>query len=167
MEVWRGKIKHRRRISCRKNMENSWKGSYTVEAALVFSMTFFVLAALLITAFYVHDRAVLQAVTCEASSAATNFITKSERSTAAAQVEKQLKKKRFLGSRGISGKTAAGDREIIGSWSAVYPVPGMVRKYLSGSSLKIQTKWDSKILEPADTIRKIRDAGELLTGGDQ
>ena len=42
-----------------------WKGSYTVEAALVFPIILFVLAALLILAFYVHDRGILQGLAKE------------------------------------------------------------------------------------------------------
>ena len=36
------------------------KGSYTVEAAAVVSITFLVLASMLIGMFYLHDRAVFQ-----------------------------------------------------------------------------------------------------------
>ena len=144
-----------------------WKGSYTVEGALVFSMTFFVLAALLIVTFYVHDRAVVQAVTCEAVSAGSNFLTSKECSSAAAQVRKQLTSSRLLGSRNLSGTAAVGSKEVVASWKATYPVPGMVMRYLSGNTLRIQTSWKGKILDPADTIRKIRGAGEILTGGKQ
>lgn len=143
------------------------RGSYTVEGALVFSMTFFILAALLIVTFYVHDRAVIQAVTCEAASAGSNFLTAKERSATAAKVKKQLGQKRLLGSRNLSGNAAAGSKEVVASWKAVYPVPGMVMKYFSGSQLRIQTQWNGKILKPSDTIRKIRGAGALLGGGDQ
>lgn len=138
-----------------------------MEGALVFSMTFFVLAALLIAAFYVHDRAVIQAVTCEAASVGSNFITQEEGSSAASRVKKQMKAKRLLGSQGLSGNAAVGTKTVTASWKAAYPVPGMVMKYLAKNRLQIQTGWTSKILEPADIIRKIRGAGELLTGGDQ
>lgn len=143
------------------------QGSYTVEGALVFSITFFILAALLIVTFYVHDRAVIQAVTCEAASTATNFLTSKERSAAAAKAKKQLGQKRLLGSRNLSGNAAVGSKEVVAAWKASYPVPGMVMKYLSRNVLQIQTQWNGKITKPSDTIRKIRGAGALLSGGDQ
>lgn len=133
----------------------------------MFSMTFFVLAALLIVTFYVHDRAVIQAITCEAASAGSNFITQKEGSSAAARVKKQMKVARLLGSKGLSGSAAVGTKEATASWKAAYPVPGMIMKYLDRNRLSIQARWTSRILDPADTIRKIRGAGELLTGGDQ
>lgn len=133
----------------------------------MFSMTFFVLAALLIVTFYVHDRAVIQAITCEAASAGSNFITQKEGSSAAARVKKQMKAARLLGSKGLSGSAAVGTKEATASWKAAYPVPGMIMKYLDRNRLSIQARWTSRILDPADTIRKIRGAGELLTGGDQ
>ena len=36
------------------------RGSYTIEAAVLLSMITFVLAALILTAFYLHDRSVCQ-----------------------------------------------------------------------------------------------------------
>lgn len=56
-----------------------WKGSYTVEAALVFPIILFVLAALLILAFYVHDCGILQGFACETAVAGSNYITENER----------------------------------------------------------------------------------------
>lgn len=42
------------------------RGSYTIEAAVLLSMITFVLAALILTAFYLHDRSVCQSTACEA-----------------------------------------------------------------------------------------------------
>lgn len=147
--------------------KNWLRGSYTVEGAVVFSLVFFVLAACLIAAFYVHDRAVLQAVTCEAASVSTNFLTAKERSKAAAAVKKQLKQTRLLGSRQLSGNASAGSKTVTAAWSASYPVPGIVMRYLKGNRLKIQTQWNGTIRNPSETVRKIRGAGALLAGGDQ
>lgn len=147
--------------------KNYLHGSYTVEGALVFSMTFFVLAALLIVTFYVHDRAVIQAVTCEAASVGTNFLTSKERSVAAAKVKKQFGQSRLLGSRNLSGNAAVGNKESTAIWKAVYPVPGMVMKYLSRNKLQIQAQWNGKIQTPSDTVQKIRGAGSFLIGGDR
>lgn len=49
------------------------KGSFTVEAAVLFSITFFVMGALILGTFYLHDRAVCQSVSCEAASAGSNL----------------------------------------------------------------------------------------------
>lgn len=157
-----------RRSGIQKNEKKTYlQGSYTVEGVLVFSVTFFVLAALLIVTFYAHDRAVIQAVTCEAASAGTNFLTSRERSAAAAKAKKQLGQKRLLGSKNLSGNASVGSKEVVAAWKASYPVPGMVMKYLSKNVLQIQTQWNGKITKPSDTIRRIRGAGELLSGGDQ
>ena len=76
-----------------------WKGSYTVEAALVFPIILFVLAALLILAFYVHDRGILQGLACETAVAGGNYITENERKAAANQVRNQAGPERLMGSR--------------------------------------------------------------------
>ena len=51
------------------------KGSFTVEAAVLFSITFFVMGALILGTFYLHDCAVCQSVSCEAASAGSNLET--------------------------------------------------------------------------------------------
>lgn len=146
--------------------ESSFRGSCTVEAAVVVSVTMFVLAALLIGAFYVHDRSVLQSQTCEAAVAGSIFCTEKERSEAAGKVKKTVTAGRLLGSRAVNGYAAAGSRESKAAWSAVYPVPGFAAKYLAANQLDISVKWTCKIVDPADIIRKIRGASELLMGED-
>ena len=143
------------------------KGSYTVEAAIVVTVTMFVLASLLIGTFYVHDRAVMQGLVCEAASAGSNFVTEEERKTAVQEVVKGINEERFLGSRGLNGNAASGSRSVTASWNAEYPVPGFAGRYLAQGSLDIKRSWTCKILNPADTIRKIKGVGELLTGGDK
>lgn len=138
------------------------QGSYTVEAAVVVSLVFFVLAALILCTFYVHDRAVFQSAACEASSAGNNFITAKERKEAMSEVKQRMTQSRFLGSKNIKGNTATGKKEASSSWSAVYPFPGFVMKFISGGRLEIRKSWSSKILNPADTIRMIRGVGELI-----
>lgn len=143
-----------------------FRGSYTVEAAVVVSITVFALAALLIGAFYVHDRSVLQSQTCEAALAGSIFATEKERSKAAEKIKNTVTKDRLLGSGGLEGYAATGNRECKAAWSASYPVPGFAVKYFAGDQLAITASWTCKILNPADTIRKIRGASELLTGGE-
>lgn len=146
--------------------EGSFTGSYTVEAAIVVSITVFVLGAFLIGAFYVHDRSVLQSQTCEAAAVGSIFCTEKERSAAAKEVEKTVTAGRLLGSRGLSGYTAIGSSESRAGWSAVYPIPGFAAKYLAANQLAVSATWTCKIIDPADTIRKIRGASELLMGED-
>lgn len=146
--------------------KNYLKGSYTVEAAVVVSLTFLVLASLMIGAFYLHDRVVLQGFVCEMAAAGSNFMTEAERKEAMGEVKKRLNANRFLGSRGLSGNAAAGKKEAAASWQAVYPVPGFAVKYISGNLIDIRQNWTCKIPDPADTIRKVRGIGDLLTGGE-
>ncbi len=150
------------RIRSRIPVSASWRGSYTVEAAAVVSITILILASLLITAFYVHDRAVLQSIACENAVVGSSCATDSERIAAAASIKTQVNASRFLGSREISGSTNVGETAAESVWSAVYPVPGFAMKYLAGGELSVQASWSSQIAAPADLIRLIRGAGELL-----
>lgn len=142
------------------------KGSYTVEAAVLLSVTAFVMAALILTVFYLHDRSVCQSAACEAAAAGNNFFLQNDRSTAAAGVRKQFGKERLLGSRALSKSTSAGKKEVSAQWKAVYPIPGFVMKYFTDSRLLIRASWKCRSADPAGTIRKIRGAADMLTGGD-
>ena len=142
------------------------RGSYTVEASFVVTMTLFVLAALILCTFYIHDRATLQASVCEAASVGSNFATEKERKQAAQKVIEDMSEGRLLGSRNLDGNVALGKREAVARWSAEYPVPGFAAKYLAEGSLNIRKTWTCKVLNPASTIRKITGVGELLTGGE-
>ncbi|MCD7736223.1 MAG: hypothetical protein LUI07_04545 [Lachnospiraceae bacterium] len=144
-----------------------WNGSYTVEAAMVVSIVIFVLSALVIASFYVHDCAVFQSYVCEIAAAGSSYATEDERENAVTSGKKEVKAARFLGSRELSGTVSAEKNKVTASWSAAYPVPGFAMKYLADSELSIDVSWSSKIVAPADTIRLIRGAGELITGGDE
>ncbi|MCC8044044.1 MAG: hypothetical protein LIP12_00905 [Clostridiales bacterium] len=150
----------------KKEKEKKWKGSYTVEAALVVSITFLVLASLVIGTFYLHDRAVFQCMVCEIASAGSSYATENERENAVSSLKMQVSASRFLGSKNLSGSASAGEKEIAASWTASFPVFGFAMQYLAGNELSIETSWTSKIIEPVDTIRLIRGAGELITEGD-
>ncbi|MCC8137288.1 MAG: hypothetical protein LIO76_04360 [Clostridiales bacterium] len=146
-----------------RNVSDSfWRGSYTVEAAAVVSITILILASLLIAAFYVHDRAVLQSIACESAAAAGNCAGESERNAAAASADSQVSASRFLGSRDVSGDTEADGDEAESVWNAVYPVPGFAMNYFTDNELAVQASWSCKIADPTKTIRLIRGAGELL-----
>lgn len=142
------------------------KGSYTVEAAVVISMTIFVLAALILCTFYLHDRATLQAIVCEAASVGSSFSTEKDRKEAMQGVVERINAGRFLGSRGLDGSAALGKRKATVLWNAKYPIPGFAARYLTEGELNIRKTWTCRILDPASTIRKIKGAGELLAGGD-
>lgn len=158
----------RKKVRCFREKMNliHLKGSYTVEAAVVVSMTIFVLSALIIGSFYIHDRSVLQSQACEAAVAGSIFFTEEDRSAAAKQVKQSVSANRLLGSRSLDGYTATGVKESKAAWNAVYPVPGLAAKFLTANQISISASWTSKIIDPADMIRKIRGAAELLLGED-
>lgn len=142
-----------------------WAGSYTVEAAVVMPLILFVLAALLICAFYVHDSGVFQSMVCETVSAGCNFITEAERKDAVEQQRAFVRESRFLGSRGIFAQASCGKAKVSAVCSAEYPVPGFAAKYLYGSSLQIRKQWEGQMTEPAKVIWLIRGAKRITDGG--
>ncbi|MCD7745388.1 MAG: hypothetical protein LUI13_08935 [Lachnospiraceae bacterium] len=165
-EEWESRRTSAEAVKKGRKQNDAWKGSYTVEAAMVVSITVFVLGALMIATFYVHDRAVFQSLVCEIATAGSIQATQSENADAADAGKAQMTASRFLGSRSLSGSVTSGAEEATASWSAVYPVPGFAMRYLADGNLSIEASWSSRIVDPTDTIRLIRGAGELITGGD-
>ena len=125
-----------------------WKGSYTVEAALVFPI-------------------ILQGIACETAVAGSNYITENERKAAANQVRNQAGPERLMGSRSSQGHVAFGSSEVYARYTAVCPVPGMVMRYLSGNQLKISKSWQVHTLNPSDWIRKKRGIIRSRDGGSR
>lgn len=142
------------------------KASYTVEASFVISITFFVLAALLICTFYLHDKAVMQAAVCGLVSAGSNTVTEEEQRRVTSELKRSLTQRRMMGSRNLSGQINTGKR-ISASWSGSYPVPGLAMKYFTGNRLPIHVSWKSEKIQPADMIRKIRGIRRLVSGGTE
>lgn len=138
------------------------KGSYTVEAATVISLVFFVLGALLICSFYIHDKSVLQGIVCEAAAAGNNFSTEKERKEAVSSVKKRITASRFMGSKNLNGNVSTGGKNTEASWSAVFPVPGFAAKYMVGNRLTINKECTCKRVDPAKTIRMVKGAEKLF-----
>ena len=141
--------------------KKGWKGSFTVEAAVVISLSFLVLGTLLLTIFYLHDTSVFQGIVCETAAAGSNFAMEKERSEVTGNLQKQIHKSRFLGSRNLSVTKETGEKQITVSVKAEYPVPGMFMRFLKDGKIPIMCTWNCRILYPGKTIRQIRGA-ELL-----
>ena len=82
-----GKRKHREE----KVGQDTWKGSYTVEAAVILPLTALILAAVILAAFYIHDRSCMQGMACEIASAGSNCITQEQRTKRVAQLRQEVK----------------------------------------------------------------------------
>ena len=142
--------------------DKGMKGSYTIEAAAVFSIVIFVLGAFLFCTFYIHDKSVMQGAVCEIAAAGSNFSKEKERKEAAAEARKRISSDRFLGSQKIRSSASTGEKEVTASGNAVFPVPGFAMKYLADNQFFIQKQWASRILDPAQVIRKVRGAEKLF-----
>lgn len=143
--------------------KDTWlKGSYTVEAAAVFSLVMFVMTAFLFCAFYMHDKGVMQGAVCEIAAAGSNFAKEKEKKEAVSEAKSYINADRFMGSKTIRKSAAVGKKETTASGSAVFPVPGFVMKYLTDNQLSIEKEWTSRSFDPAHTIRLVRGAEKIF-----
>lgn len=145
--------------------ESRWKASYTVEAAILMAIILTVMAALLFAAFYLHDRAVLQAGSCEIAVTGSNTVTTKEQQNVISELKKLITKDRLLGSRNITNQIDAEDTAVKVVWQGSFPIPGFTANYFWQGKLDIDVSWNSKKAQPANTIRKIRGVRKLINGG--
>ncbi len=137
-------------------------GSFTVEAVIIASVTIFVLGALIIATFYVHDRAVSQGIVCEIAAAGSSYATEKERKKAVEKCSSLMNAERFLGSRNLSGSTSVNSSKVSASCTAAYPVPGFAMQYFSDGELPIEVSWSSAVANPSRMIRLIRGAQGMV-----
>lgn len=137
------------------------KGSLTVEACFIVSLTVLVLTALIYCSFYVHDRAVLQGLVCEIAASGSNSLTAKDGQQAAERLKSNIRSSRFLGSRSLKGKAQVGNEKAEASFSGNFPVPGLAMKFFSGNRLALSASWSCEIQNPAADIRKIRGLADL------
>lgn len=143
-----------------------YKGSYTVEAALVMGIITMVMAALLIVCFYLHDKAVLQAMTCEIALAGNNTVTEKEQQKVISDLKKKLNRNRLMGSRNTD-KTVKADKKAVNAvCRSEFPVPGMTARFISNNKMKIEVSWKTEKVQAAELIRKIRGVRKLMNGGN-
>ncbi len=149
-----------------KSRRMALRGSYTVEAAAVVSLTILVLASLILLSFYVHDQAVFQSYVCNIAASGSIQPTQEARELAVQKAEAEVKKTRFLGSTNLSGQANAGKKKVSAEWQASYPVPGFAARYLAGSRFSIQKSWTCEIADPTAKIRIFRAGASLIPGGE-
>jgi hypothetical protein len=123
------------------------------------------MAALLFTAFYLHDRAVLQAGSCEIVVAGSNTVTTKEQQNVISELKKLITKDRLLGSKNVTKQIDAEDTAVKVAWQGSFPIPGFIANYFWQGKLDIDVSWSSKKAQPANTIRKIRGVRKLINGG--
>lgn len=141
----------------RKRMwKKMWKGSFTVEAALLMTMIIPVLVSLIYAAFYLHDGAVLQGIACEISAMGSNLAQEKDREDRLNRAKDQLVSSRLLGTGNKKISFELGENKISAAYSGTFAVPGLVMKFFNGNTLKIEKSWSRELYHPAESIRKIR-----------
>lgn len=147
--------------------ESTWKGSYTVEASVILGILFWILGTLLISGFYMHDKEVLQSISCETAVAGSIFARQEERDGAAGHAKNSVTGQRLMGGKNLASSVTTSESQSSSEWNAVCPVPGFAARYLLQNQLNIHKSWTSKVIRAPRWIRTIRGVGELLTGGKE
>ena len=135
------------------------KGSFTVEAALLFSVLIPLLVCLIYGMFYIHDRMVIQGAVCEIAARYGLILPKERAGTELSAGE--LLSERLLGTEQIFTENQADEHQAVLSAGGSFVIPGIAAPFMSGT-FSIKQEWNRTFRDPAGTIRKIRGIGNLL-----
>lgn len=146
-----------RRYCRRKHKESATllKGSFTVEMTLLMSIILPILIALLISGFYVHDRAKLQAVSCELAARGSCLVLEKNANAKLSKTAGVLKKG-SMWTRNVQASVSCSEDEVFAMAQGTFPFPGYSAAFLGSNNSLCTGEWERKIYHPASLIRKVR-----------
>ncbi len=137
------------------------KGSFTIEAACVMSIVLVTVMGVLYLAFFVHNRTWLTAAAYEAAlTGSMEGVQKDGQVYEAASARGQeLGNVGFFGAENLQYQVSTG-KTVKVSYQAE-TISGF-----GGFHWTLRTEGSSKIIRPAEWIRKVKSASEIVAGGE-
>lgn len=132
-----------------------WKGSFTVEAALLMTILIPVSFSLIYMGMYLHDRAAIQNAALEAATrtAINKELAKMDGENGSLTGERLQKS--------ISKKEDVVKVEVHGN----FQVPGLLMRFLNGGNLSLDCSVKKPIICAKKEIQKWRNLEKVLKGG--
>lgn len=137
------------------------KGSFTIEAACVMSIVLVTVMGVLYLAFFVHNRTWLTAAAYEAAlTGSMEGVQKNGQIYEAASARGQeLGNVGFFGAENLQYQVSTG-KTVKVSYQAE-TISGF-----GGFHWTLRTEGSSKIIRPAEWVRKVKSASEIVAGGE-
>lgn len=150
-------------IKKEKNEETTaLQGSFTVEAALLMAILLPVLVSVIYLSFCLHDRAVLQGISCEIGAMGSNLRQEKKAEAMLNEKQRALTENRLLGTKNIVKSLSVSDNRVSVTFSGSYPFPGLIMRLMGGNQLQIWRSWSRELYRPAKLIRKIRGLNDMV-----
>ena len=137
------------------------KASFTVELSLLMGLILAMLAAILLTGFYLHDQACLQGTACELTAMAGNLQLYPDRNEKLG-ARKDKRMKTVIWAKNTGGDCSAGKDYAEASLQGSFYIPGFTAGLLTGGVTGVHAKWAHTLYHPASIIRKAKGAAYLL-----
>ena len=134
----------------------SLRGEFTAEAALLMSVIFPVLVALLLAGFYIHDRTMMQGAACEIAAMGSNLRFYDGSTGTLQKTENALASQGGLWTEGIKGNCRVSEEASAAEFTGLFPVPGITAGLLLRNKASMQTSWSRKLYRHTDMIRIVR-----------
>ena len=140
-------------------MKKSLKGSYTIEAALIFPFIMGVIVFIIYISFFLHDRAVMKSCAYQAALKASLV------RTGASDMEREARKAAeydidglLLATEGVDIRVSVSGKEVIVSYSGTLRIPqGALFMKISGSDgIAVQGEGRASQKDAIEFIRKCR-----------
>ncbi len=137
----------------------------TLEAALLMSLILPLLAGIMVSGFYLHDRAYLQAVCTELSFLGSDLMLYSDREAQLDRTEEKRTSNALMWARTAECDHTAGDIEADAGARAGFHVPGLIAEVFPVRMPEISVSWKRNIYHPAEliwTVRSVKYTLDLL-----
>ena len=138
------------------------EASFTVEASLLMAVILPVLVAVLLTGFYLHDRAYLQGITTELCGMGSNLRIYDDRESRMTRIRDRRLSHSLLWAGEAAGSVNCGEETVSADAGAGFPIPGITGHLMGDAKADLKAQWSRRLLRPTDLIWQIRGAKYLL-----
>ena len=149
--------------------KKNFKGSYTIEAALIMPMILSVLVLLIYWAFYLHDRAILSSAAYTAALRGSQMISGENVVDEVNKCSKELIKNRLLITKSVEHKIEQKGDIIAVSYDGIISIPGGVllnKSFAAGANeIHVSAKGRAKKNDAVKFINSCRFIEHALNKG--
>lgn len=149
--------------------ENKLKGSYTVEAALIFPFILSAIVLILYSSFYIHDRSILNHAAYVAALRGSQIMGTQDVFTKVDQYSKELIENRLLGTKQVNRSVKITKDKILVTYEGKMQIPAgiILVQALRKEDIKIKVEGCAKRMDTVTFIRECKVVENIVKRKNQ
>lgn len=142
-----------------------WKGSYTVEAALLMTVILPLLAGIIYMSFYLHNVAAMQNAAYELAALASLQDDEEKRRQVAEERKREIISQAFLGIEQIQVEVELGKEKVSARLYGIFHVPGMIMRFFCENQMELCADAVLTVSAPERTVMRLQRIKKLAEEG--